>query len=242
MMKLSFLSWNIWFNEDQREERTKHLLEQARTFQPDFIALQEVMEDSLEVIKKNLGDYYLIGAPFQTRYDNIILSRYACVEWYRYMLPRTNMGRSYLIGQFIMPDDRILNVGTFHLESVFNGNPGERLKGDQLSYIDSISPQRTVFMGDTNLKTQNHFPEKDIFIRINRPLAYEYTYAGETNLNIRNRKLNSRFDRIYLKTDEPNRIKTFLLTGTEATFYYQSKNRKQQPSDHYGVYTEIDFN
>lgn len=243
-MTLSFLSWNIWFNEEERSHRTHNIIQTVTDNEIDFIAFQEVVQESLNVIKKQKKNYTLIGTPFFQTYDTIILSKYPCLSWSRFPLPESSMGRNLLLAEFQLPDGKTINVGTFHLESVFGSFPAEKLKKTQLEYIDSLCPPDTVFMGDTNILS-NQSPmtlqSPDIFERIGGPEAYRYTYSGRTNRNIKNRSYNSRFDRIYLKTTTPFKVDSFFLLGTENDVFNTTRNQYLPPSDHYGVITSLNL-
>ena len=227
-MELSLLTWNIWFDEQTRDQRTRQLMQEIKMHNPDVIALQEVVKESLEIIERLRGDYNIIGTPLIYRYDTVILikSRYAVLNWSRYVLPETSMGRNLLLAEIAF-DNRRVHIGTFHLESAFRNQQDEQKKINQLQYIEAITPPNSVLMGDTNFKNTT-FPEiqmMDIFEKIDKPQAYEYTYDGKTNRNIQG-NLRSRLDRIYLKND--CKISAFYLTGMD-----------NQCSDHYGVYTCI---
>jgi len=226
-MNISLLTWNIWFDEYQKEHRAKILLKEIAEHNPDVIALQEVTQEALNVIK-NIKDYHIIGSPLTFRYDTIILSKYPVLNWSRYQLPQSNMGRNLLLGELAFPTATI-NVGTFHLESIFRNKQDEQVKINQLQYIEAITPINTILMGDTNLKNTTSLETNmiDIYEKIDKPKAYEFTYNGRTNKHILS-NLMSRLDRIYVK--ENLRVERFYLMGEET-----------QPSDHYGVFTTIKY-
>lgn len=228
-MDISVLTWNIWFNENQRPQRAKHIQKLSEELIPDFIAYQEVTPDSFNAIKQVNKDYHIIGGPLRQSYDVILLSKFPCLEWNKYPLPNTEMGRNLLIGKFILPNNAIIHVGTFHLESVF---PTQKIKEEQLEFIQSISPPNSILMGDTNFLKPYQSLMTDVFVKIDSPIAYNITYSGKTNRNIKNKSHNSRLDRIYLKDFNP-KIKSFFLTGIEPSF------NDRQPSDHYGIYCSL---
>ena len=156
---LTVMTWNIWFDKTNRKTRTETLLNEIIFYNPDIVALQEVVEESLEIIiAKMTPTYYIIGMNMHshthsnTHYDTLILSKYPPLQWDRYHLPKTKMGRNLLLTTLQTPTRQIF-VGTFHLESVFNrhNNLAEELKTSQLKYIYAISPMNTILMGDTNL-------------------------------------------------------------------------------------------
>jgi endonuclease/exonuclease/phosphatase family metal-dependent hydrolase len=144
----------MWFDKKNRAQRTETLLNEVRCYDPDIVALQEVVSESFEIIvAKMRPNYYIIGtiSP-DVGYDTIILSKFPPIEWNRYYLPKTKMGRNLLLATLQTPT-RQITVGTFHLESIFNkrANTAEILKESQLKYIYAISPMNSILMGDTNL-------------------------------------------------------------------------------------------
>ena len=157
---LTVMTWNMWFDKKNRAQRTETLLNEVSCYDPDIVALQEVVPESLEIIiAKMKPTYYVIGvnqSGFPTGYDTLILSKFPPIEWDRYYLPKTKMGRNLLLATLQTPT-RQITVGTFHLESVFlpKTKAAEELKESQLKYIYAISPLNSILMGDTNLVLDN---------------------------------------------------------------------------------------
>ena len=305
---LTVMTWNMWFDKKNRAERTETLLNEVRSYDPDIVALQEVVQESLNIIiAKMHPTYYIIGTiPPDIGYDCIILSKFPPIEWDRYYLPKTKMGRNLLLATLQTPT-RQITVGTFHLESVFTkcANISEILKESQLKYIYAISPMNSILMGDTNLvkdedpyplpsaespNCPNNPPIIDVFYMSQpqpqplsqrgippntEPLASPYiidagegdvsafqldlhsfgvkifsedavkkarclgvspfqkgtTYCGGTNKHVKNKSIQSRLDRIYVKIKRNSlKVHFYGLTGTVT-----------QPSDHFGVFTQIEF-
>ena len=274
-MEISLLTWNIWFDEVERENRTRKIMEICQCLDPDFIAFQEVTGEALRCINRYKGQYKLIEDKLKQRYDTIILSKHNCVYRERIPLPRSEMGRNLLRGCFYLEAEaegggvgenggsgvvrREINVGTFHLESVFKKNE-IKLKEEQMKFIYDNSPSSCILMGDTNFGNNERLGEwavggvcgaaggvsagrddglVDIFERIGEPIAYKNTYTGKTNPFV-NRRLNSRLDRIYTKNMNYS-VKSFQLVGNEMEhfFYHEGVNEYAPPSDHYGVYCTI---
>ncbi len=237
MVELSIITWNIWFDEFERERRTKEILNECFKINADFIAFQEVIPETAYIIEQNRKDYTLIGFPLTQSYDTMILTRYNCLSWDRYTLPNTEMGRNLLVGEFSKEGVRF-QIGTFHLESVF---PQSKLKLEQLNFISAITQENAIIVGDTNLINELEITTDiilhDIFEKIHRPIAFQYTYSGKTNTNIKNKRYNSRLDRIYTKTQL--NVKHFELIGTKPTLYSNKLNRYIHPSDHYGIYSKL---
>ena len=283
---LTVMTWNMWFDKTNRAQRVETLLNEVRSYDPDIVALQEVVPESLEIIvAKMQPTYYVIGvnpSGFPTGYDTLILSKFPPIQWDRYYLPKTKMGRNLLLAT-LQTQTRQITVGTFHLESVFfpRVKEVEELKESQLKYIYAISPINSILMGDTNLvedqepypipspespKAPNNPPIIDVFymplpaediefhnsdvhslgvspfqkgtgaldssgLGVSPFLKGAATYCGCTNKHIKNKSIQSRLDRIYVKIKR-NSLKVYFygLTGTVT-----------QPSDHYGVFTQLEF-
>jgi len=315
---LTVMTWNMWFDKTNRQQRTETLLNEVRSYDPDIVALQEVVEESLQIIiAKMTPTYYIIGMNAHwhspSHYDTLILSKFPPIQWDRYNLPKTKMGRNLLLTT-LQTSTRQITIGTFHLESVFNkrNNTAEELKESQLKYIYAISPMNSILMGDTNLPLSQrgiplplsqrgiplplsqrgippndepnatlnmidlgaediYFQESDVHsasppdihsesppdihstsppdIHSTSPLDIHSTsppdihnlgvspfskgatYCGRTNKNIKNKSIQSRLDRIYVKIKRNSlKVHFYGLTGTFT-----------QPSDHFGVFAQIEF-
>ena len=184
---LTVMTWNMWFDKTNRQQRTETLLNEVRSYDPDIVALQEVVEESLQIIiAKMTPTYYIIGmnAHWQSssHYDTLILSKFPPIQWDRYNLPKTKMGRNLLITT-LQTSTRQITVGTFHLESVFNkrNNTAEELKESQLKYIYAISPINSILMGDTNLVINNDpcpFPSAESPQSPNNPPIIDVYYMS----------------------------------------------------------------
>jgi endonuclease/exonuclease/phosphatase family metal-dependent hydrolase len=256
----------MWFDKKNRAQRTETLLNEVSCYDPDIVALQEVVPESLEIIiAKMKPTYYVIGVNqngFPTGYDTLILSKFPPIEWDRYYLPKTKMGRNLLLATLQTPT-RQITVGTFHLESIFNkcANTAEILKESQLKYIYAISPINSILMGDTNLTPNDEprsspnmidlgaedikFNDSDPSISYSEPstslpdvhnlgvcpFKKGATYCGHTNKHVKNKSIQSRLDRIYVKIKRNSlKVHFYGLTGTFT-----------QPSDHFGVFAQLEF-
>lgn len=295
---LTVMTWNIWFDKTNRSQRTETLLNEVRSYDPDIVALQEVVPESMEIIiAKMHPTYYIIGINpngFPAGYDTLILSKFPPIQWDRYNLPNTKMGRNLLLTTLQTPS-RQITVGTFHLESVFfpKIKAAEELKESQLKYIYAISPMNSILMGDTNLPlfergippntepisspyiidvyeeyivSRQPFSERGlppntepisspyIIVGGEVDVAFNHqdvsafqphvhslgayplqkgaaTYCGLTNKHVKNKSIQSRLDRIYVKIKRNSlKLHFYGLTGTVT-----------QPSDHYGVFAQIEI-
>lgn len=225
-----FLTYNIWFEQKYFQQRIKTLCREIKQYHPDFIAFQEVTKKSLQIIKKSFPQYYFIGEDLNFVYDTLLISKYQPINWDKYLLPRTKMGRSILYGDFLI-NGEIFKVGTFHLESDFSRN---NPKEEQFNFITNLFRTKTVIMGDTNLTGYLNTPFLDAFMQVGEPLKEKYTYS-KTNTNTKSN--NSRLDRIYFNFE--TKIKKFQLIGIHPTVITETK--PIHPSDHFGVLTELDI-
>jgi endonuclease/exonuclease/phosphatase family metal-dependent hydrolase len=133
-------------------ERIQKIIALILQHEPTIIFLQEIPHQMVD--KFQIPDYpYRFGEEFQHQYNTLILSRYPCLRYDRIPLPNTSMGRNLLLAQIVLQSGKLINVGTFHMESVFNLPESEVLKMNQLRFIHSIIPQTIPFIiaGDTNL-------------------------------------------------------------------------------------------
>jgi endonuclease/exonuclease/phosphatase family metal-dependent hydrolase len=133
-------------------ERIQKIIALILQHEPTIIFLQEIPHQMID--KFQIPNYpYRFGEEFQHQYNTLILSRYQCLRYDRIPLPNTSMGRNLLLAQIVLPSGKRMNVGTFHMESVFNLPESEVLKMNQLRFIHSIIPRTIPFIiaGDTNL-------------------------------------------------------------------------------------------
>ena len=82
---LTVMTWNMWFDKKNRAQRTETLLNEIISYNPDIVALQEVVPESLEIIiAKMHPTYYIIGtiSP-EIGYDTLLLSKFPPIEWDR---------------------------------------------------------------------------------------------------------------------------------------------------------------
>ena len=250
-MSLTCLTWNIWFDNIEFNNRIKNIVEKINDIKPEFVAFQEVTNQSEIIIRKYIKDYHIIGN-LSCNYDTIILSRYIPISWDRFLLPNTRMGRNILITVFnILKNNKIIQFSflTFHLESFFS-KKSDILKILQLKNIFDIinCDENIIVLGDTNILKDNI----NEYIHDNFSDAYEEylkidtniiknTYSGLTNSNIKNKKLNSRLDRLFFNNKKLSIIE-YKLIGTDKTVYSKEKNDYIHPSDHYGIFCKFSIN
>lgn len=160
MIPIEVLTLNINFK-DLTPERIQRIIALIQEHNPTIIFLQEVPHQMVGEFQ--FPDYpYRFGEQFQHQYDTLILSKFPCIRYDRFPLPSTQSGRNLLLAQIILPSGKQINVGTFHVESVFSPCEMEVLKMDQLRFIFSIIPRTPhsipfIIAGDTNLLDNQKF-------------------------------------------------------------------------------------
>jgi len=225
-----FITYNIWFSELHKIKRIKKVITEIKRYDADFIALQEVTNEVIPYLKQAFKTYFFIGEPLYFGYDTLLLSKYKPLQWEKYLLPKTKMGRSILYGEYEVNNKKV-TVGTFHLESVFTTDD---IKIEQFHFMTSILPPSTVLLGDTNISSNIQTHYQDLFIMASEPEFFKNTYSI-TKTNVK--KYNSRLDKIF--TNMTLSIQRFLLIGTKPTVL--TDKGMIHPSDHYGVFVEVDI-
>ena len=106
---LTVMTWNMWFDKKNRAQRTETLLNEVISYDPDIVALQEVVQESLEIIiAKMHPTYYIIGTiPQDIGYDCIILSKFPPIEWDRYLCQRQRWGAIYCWQHYKLQPDKL---------------------------------------------------------------------------------------------------------------------------------------
>ena len=94
---LFVMSYNIWFDEKDRDIRTEALVNTIRKHSPDIICLQEVIPEVYEKLKSKLSEYkYYYPNKLKYRYGCVIFSKYVVTNYYDNYYPNTKMGRNLL--------------------------------------------------------------------------------------------------------------------------------------------------
>ncbi|EAR93582.1 endonuclease/exonuclease/phosphatase family protein (macronuclear) [Tetrahymena thermophila SB210] len=240
--KLKFISYNVWFEKHNFEERNIELRKIFLQFDPDFICLQEVTQDFLQLIFSDdqiCDKYYFSSSSLVQAYDVLILSKYPIPFKCRYF--PSEMGRNLLFG-VITINDIDISIGTTHLESI-DYNDDYRLC--QLTAIEDQfkSYQESILMGDFNFAKKSedqNIPEGyyDVWHALHPNEEGHTMQASQQYPSIR-------FDRIILKQSENWKPSHIELIGRDPLPSYQSKQFAPfeiiTPSDHYGLYLELSF-
>jgi endonuclease/exonuclease/phosphatase family metal-dependent hydrolase len=242
---LTIASWNIWFDDFLREARTNLVIRQLKQADVDIIALQEVVPETAKQLRKKFASWHFAGFPLTQSYDTLIISKHKIIDTQRIPLPHTNMGRNLLIATiYHEPSGEVYPVATFHLESEFGQM--RIMKQMQLIFcfqqLVEMQDANLILLGDTNITRKDEETEtidflKDAYEGAYQPAAYNYTYDGRRNNNVKNKRYRSRLDRIYY-SKKNLKLEAFSFLGdTPCTTSVQED--QVYPSDHFGLLTKF---
>lgn len=265
MDRLKVLTLNIWNKQGPWDKRLPLIREQVQALAPDVVGLQEVLHHDLESrdqaqeIADGFGYYTAFGAAWDIggglRFGNACLSRFPIVSANAHRLPGEvgDETRSLLHVELDAPCGRV-PVFVTHLDWQLHRS---LVRQRQVSFIAEqiaqLAPTASSFppvlMGDFNAE-----PESDEirFLRgytaIDLRTVYfadcfaaagdgtpGYTYARSNSYAAKVCEPNRRLDYIFVRgpdrqlRGEPLTARVVATTPVEGVF----------PSDHYGVYAEI---
>lgn len=245
---LTVVTFNVWFGEYYREERTDALFRILQDSDADIIALQEITPELLEVILETpwIRDTYSISdfigesiAP----YGVLLLSRLPVERWEIHHLP-TRMYRALVTATLNINGTQTV-VGVVHLESTkFQGATRE----DQMRVIFPIleNGPHAFLMGDFNFCAIRDVENRALDPRYRdawaalRPDDPGYTEDTERNimrLLQTEKPKRARFDRVLVRSASPGwRAEDIRLLGTEPI---DPRLPKVFPSDHFGVWARF---
>lgn len=266
---LKLLTYNIWFDEYNYENRWKNILSICEAKNPDIICLQEVTDNFYEYLLKTeyvKDNFYLTMIPSQLKnwYETLIMSKYMCNAYTMPFISR--MGRKLLYITIVNNSSELIKVGTTHLESLNNCNIRENQLYLSYNILDSIETENIDFktkhsflMGDFNF-TEKETPliaEKG-YIDVGNQIIKKTT-KHETNKEKKEVKEKQslmkwctmkamkgypawRPDRLTYKTQSKSfSINQYEIVGRETIKAPNKKNPVDTPSDHYGIYVECNL-
>ena len=199
--EIILMSYNVWFAEENKEERTQILLSHIETHTPDLIALQEMTPPAWEIL---LESEYVRSTYVVSDASGLALTPYGVVWMVSKTLPMgdarfeylplpSNMGRRACI---LHPpaSSRWGGMATAHLESMDN----HELRMAQAEIIRShlvelAGDKPFLYVGDTNVRashTPNNthlcdtfHPLQDTYHTLDDP-AFSSTMVGEPSMRI----------------------------------------------------------
>ena len=169
--ELSVLSYNIWFEAVDDNERLNSLLAHILYYDPDVICLQEVRPKIYDILIKEMVNYeYHYPQNIKYNYGCVIFSKYRISQHLVVPFANSSMGRELLICKIDYPvleqdggveKAEVMIVNT-HFESIFKRNIENTIKIKQYeqSYdiLNKLYDQNTkddyntiIFCSDTNI-------------------------------------------------------------------------------------------
>lgn len=148
---LTLLTWNLWFGDLERSRRLEAALARVRQEEPDVIAFQEVLPETLAQLAATpwvQGGYHLSdpGGASLERYGTVVLTRDRPLAVHHLALP-SRMGRKLVAVDLEVPGGP-LRVGGMHLESL-RSTPARILQLERIFPFLAAAPAG-VLMGDMN--------------------------------------------------------------------------------------------
>jgi tyrosyl-DNA phosphodiesterase 2 len=261
---LSFISYNVWFENVNWKNRLDSLFNIFKQYSPDFICLQEVTDQFLkELIKEEfIKENYFFSGNFQGGYDVLILSKYNTNFFNLKFDKNTKMGRNLLLMEIIHSfDNKNLNnilIATSHFESLNSEEYRKRQLKDSFEILNFS--ECAFLMGDFNFDSSWKNEEVNIDSKFN---DCWFLHKEKNKLNDNERftmPANNYFsawrpDRILFKNGKNENflnLDYFEILGKDPIKQDEFDNIVKTPSDHYGLfalfeikqnenYSQIDF-
>lgn len=241
---LSFISYNVWFENVNWSNRLKALFNIFQEYSPDFISLQEVTQEFLvELLKQNfVRENYYFSGNFKGSYDVFMLSKYN-TKYYTKTF-KSNMGRNLLFTEinYVSENGNYKNfiTGTSHFESL---NSAKQRKNQLENSFDLLGLSDNSFlMGDFNFDSTWKQEE----ININKDyLDCWFMSKDKCGLNDEDRYTmpkSERFpawrpDRIIYRNSGMFELEFFEILGKEKIEQdINEGGNVLTPSDHYGLF------
>ena len=238
----SFLTYNIWHDQSNFEERSTELLKIIQESSADFVCLQEVTEPFLEKLKESKwvqDEYYIPDIPI-TKDTTLILSKMPC--WFYTKEIPTRMNRFLLYAE-VEVNGTPIAVANVHLESFANG----QCRKSQLdaTFSELSSYPKVFILGDFNFDwiTENKYIASnyvDIWPLL-RPNAPGYTMPKTHDF------IAWRPDRVLVKMNTKYKPISIRRVGMEPLPKFQEdelslenvdepdEHAIRTPSDHFGL-------
>ncbi|XP_061183383.1 tyrosyl-DNA phosphodiesterase 2-like [Saccostrea echinata] len=253
--RIRVLSYNIeGLVESTAETRTEEICNIIHRVDPHVVLLQEVIMDTLVILKEKCPEYIVIPARGNDYFVAIML-KMEDLDFQSYsVMPfeNTRMGRNLLLARCRIKGVQFIFM-TSHLESLLNCSEERK---DQLVFcfeaMKSTPMDHTIiFGGDMNLRDREltelgGVPQGicDVWEATGSRPECRYTWDMAINTNIDFGPNNprfpaqKRFDRIYMRDSNPRTVNPvyFEFVGLE-----EISSIEEFPSDHWGLLTHYDI-
>jgi tyrosyl-DNA phosphodiesterase 2 len=258
---LSFITYNIWFDPHNWDNRVREILKILQKYSPSFICLQEVTNKFLNNLlqDENIKNNYIISANNVHQYDVLILYnknylKNSSVQFYSLDYP-SRMGRKLLLAEVIRKVGdkyQTILIGTSHFESLY---PNSKFRQQQLSEAFKILDTNhfSFLMGDFNFDPIfNHDEEKNInatkyqdswlkYVEMKNSKGEEakgLTFPQEDDIP------PTRLDRLYYSKNSGIQLLDFEIIGQKEIDVDKRQVNNwniNTPSDHKGLYVKFEI-
>ncbi|CAM9598990.1 unnamed protein product, partial [Heterosigma akashiwo] len=231
-MKLSILTWNVWFDRFAAQQRFQSILSQTLTLGPDVACFQEVVPLFISTVYNTpeFSELYDIsddgsGASIRPYGVLMMVKKSHAAQFEFYDMP-TNMGRRLLVADLPIYN---MKIGTVHLESLNQ----HRLREQQLILSKRAlrSRENAILCGDFNFCSYRNFhsrpgdkleneslaeilPEYIDIWSVLRPGEPGYTFDSEVNPMIHQYE-QMRYDRVIARLQQGVGATSIRLMGME---------------------------
>ncbi len=242
---LSLLSWNVWFGLDKPHRRWTELISILGSLQPDVVALQEVTDPFLRMLRKApwVRRRYEISDPSGESlgsYGNLIVSRLP-LERVRVLALDSEMDRKLVVAQ-ARAADATWAFASVHLESLRES--ADRRAKQLTQVLEALAPYpEAALMGDFNfcsswIEENGRIPSD--YLDVWPAVRSDDGFTVDTELNeMRGREAQTakrvRFDRILIRSTRCSPMRTTLV-GTKSI---RGEKPKLYPSDHFGLHATL---
>lgn len=242
---VKILTYNVWFEKVNWENRLKALVSIFEKADADFICLQEVTPDFVSFLEKNsfVKDNYYMNVGLNYTYDVLILSK--SFPHYHHLEFPTMMDRRLLTCEVDVSTSLKLTVATAHFESLEHSDKERKVQLElTFAHLNSLS-NSVVLTGDFNFdpswQSEQANVDKnysDAFVSAKSAKLIEDSEAGFTMPAWEH--FNAwRPDRILLKSNNKLSLQRFEIVGKEEVEQDGENNLVKTASDHYGLLAEF---
>jgi endonuclease/exonuclease/phosphatase family metal-dependent hydrolase len=239
-MKLTIFDINMWlmpFPYSTRQKlRLRKLVEFINRKKPDIITMQEVpLKKHIGFLKKRLDYFFTYHGSFVNKSGLVIMSKIMPANTGYKAFPKSKgmsmidrvVRRGILYADFL-DDVRIYNTHLYHKSL----DHRVKITLNEFQFLkDTIAEdKKCIICGDLNLN-------KEQFEKANNGF-FKYAENTKNTFSFENKYLKKWWDP-HVTGDKKI---DYILVKSKTKFSFQSKLIKEEISDHYGIYSEIELN